>query len=187
MHSGSLEKWSGLYFIKNCLCNSRIDNFSLMLHTFRNSKENSLSLECLDYFNNHKNVEFLYKYIDDNERDQFIMNYDIGLAIYEKDERNLSTFGENMEQIGFSSGKFCQFMKLGLPVILKRNEFWDSLFKSYKIGYLLDDFKDWDEAIHKISEDYNSISINCLNLFNEKLDPRLSTKPLLNYFSNCYQ
>jgi len=183
LHSGSAYKWSGMEWITKGIRSSIKSNFSLTIHSFQNLSENNYIKELKIINNEKRNISFLSKVMSDSEHENFVLDYDIGIAIYQNDESNNGTLGRNMENIGLSSGKFSLFMKMGIPVIMKSHPFMLNLVSSEPIGYLMNSTGEWDDAIDYITENYDVLSKNCISFYERRLNPYNTMEPFFSFLA----
>ena len=183
LHSGSAYKWSGMEWITNGIRSSIKSDYSLTIHSFKNINENNYIKELKILSSEKRNIFFLSKVMSDSEHENFVLDYDIGIAIYQNDESNNGTLGRNMENIGLSSGKFSLFMKMGIPVIMKSHPFMLNLVSSEPIGYLMNSTGEWDDAIDYITENYDVLSKNCISFYERRLNPYNTMEPFFSFLA----
>ncbi len=92
----------------------------------------------------------------------------VGLAIYVN--YDLPTGGDNIEYMGFSSGKFNMFMKYGKPTITTGQFTFKEIFDEFRCGVAIDNIRNIHIALAKISGNYEMYQSEALRLHNEKLE-----------------
>ncbi|MCX6210287.1 MAG: hypothetical protein NTZ59_12520, partial [Bacteroidetes bacterium] len=102
----------------------------------------------------------------------YLKQFDMGLAIY------VPTFedkyvGDNLVNMGLSSGKFSQYMKAGLPTITSRVGLYETLNNQYNFGFTVNTTDELRSVLSSNIE-YKTLQKNALRLFDEKLDPTSS-------------
>jgi hypothetical protein len=94
---------------------------------------------------------------------ELISSADIGIALY-----NLPQ-SPNFVYIGKASGKLCQYLQCGLPVIVTRMPGWEEALRHHRSGISVDSPSEIKAAAEQIFADYDYFSQGALAHFEEEL------------------
>lgn len=95
--------------------------------------------------------------------DEVLSSAHIGLAIYG------SVGGENAMEVGLASGKLCQFLKLGIPVIVSDYKVLREYVHARGVGVAISELAQMEDAISKIESDYSGYRQRALDAFSMDL------------------
>jgi glycosyltransferase involved in cell wall biosynthesis len=98
----------------------------------------------------------------------------IGLAFY-------ADLGNNFSQIAMASGKLCQYLQYGKPILVNNLPSLVNLIDKYNCGIVIKNPKDSKEiqkAIETIANNYQKYSDNAKNCFKEEFDFAKKAEPI---------
>ena len=112
-----------------------------------------------------------------NDLSILLHSADAGIAFY-KPCYTCSLDGNNIKNIGLSSGKLAVYLQHGLPVITNATEPWTSYIKTYNLGMVIKEPRDIENCFNQniTREDFKE---NCYRFFYEYLDLDKTIIPLL--------
>ena len=91
----------------------------------------------------------------------------IGLSLYKVAASGIEA--ENVRNIGKSSGKLNNFLKLGIPVIMSRLPFFEEIENRYQCGVCIDDMDGFLDALNEISGQYAGYKQNAIACYSSEL------------------
>ena len=136
------------------------DQFVLVLHTYI---ENPVNIEYFKLIEKNiiPNRIFLSKkQFSFWKMDEILSSADIGLIFYRGKD-------ENFTEIGFSSNKLTQYMKVCLPLITNDLPFFKSFFEENNCGICVSTTKEINIALEKINSDYEKYRENAYKMYNK--------------------
>jgi glycosyltransferase involved in cell wall biosynthesis len=95
--------------------------------------------------------------------DELVSSADIGIALYKVKE------SPNILYMGKSSGKICQYLHCGLPVIATRMPWWEEMLQHYNSGISIDSPSAILVAIEQIFTNYDRFSQGAQDHFENEL------------------
>lgn len=105
--------------------------------------------------------------VEPAELDSLFSSAYIGLVLYKVPLKGIEA--ENVRVIDKSSGKANNFLKVGIPVVMSRLEYFEYIENKYKCGTCIDSVDDILHVISKISTSYESYSKNARGCFDAEL------------------
>lgn len=123
------------------------DEFVKELHSVNPGDSLLLSLEPVPY----------------EQIDELMASADIGVALYG------AAGGMNTTEVGLASGKLCQFLKVGKPVIVSNYKVLREFVEKYKCGIAIDGADQVAQAATTIIADYEEYSNGAIRAFDDEL------------------
>jgi len=118
------------------------------------------------------NTLFVPKELPYDKYMQLLSVCDVGLALFRPAYRHWAD-GRNIRQMGLSSGKFCNYVSCGLPVICDSNQDkFHSLATSYPVIQTVTTSDEILSKLKVLSEPGFDVDACCKKLFDEALNPR---------------
>ena len=150
-----------------------LNQFTFNFQTHRINTTNPLILSLLED-SSSKNV-FIEKnnFINYKHYLRYISSFDIGISLYfphQHDDISIE-LGENLSEIGLSSGKMAAYLACGLPVIFSHTNLLSELNKKYEFGIMINNVSELGYAINEIQNKYKIYSQNALNFYRSELKP----------------
>lgn len=159
LYSGNIIEWAMCLEIVQSV-KSWDEEFVLILHSYIENPVNQ------DYFNELHNsfvpgrVFLSQKHFSFWELDEIMSSADIGLNFYRMKD-------ENFTEIGFSSNKLTQYMKLGIPTISNDIPFFKDFLNKHNCGISISSFEEINTALKNISTNYSVFKQNVINTYNK--------------------
>lgn len=88
---------------------------------------------------------------------------DIGLCVY-------TNPAPQFQKMGISSNRLCMFLAMGVPIIASYQESFEFLEK-YECGIMVKDCGEFKDAVAKIRENFQEMSLNCHECIEEYVRP----------------
>lgn len=169
---GSYSAWAGGEIIYQLIAQNKLpSNYIIVIHSrFQLNEEVPLHKKTLELMKHNSNIIVTTDYIESfDDTIAYLQQFDMGLAIY------VPTFedkyvGDNLVNMGLSSGKFSQYMKAGLPTITSNVGLYQQLNSKYNFGFTIENVDELS-TILSTEINLNTLKKNALKLFDEKLDP----------------
>jgi glycosyltransferase involved in cell wall biosynthesis len=160
----SSEHWNNEWVIVLHQRYKQYDNFTLEKIAGKNRKNIYISpFPVLAFENMH----------------QLLHAADLGLAFYLPQRTNASD-GNNLLNIGMSSGKISTYLQHGLPIMINELGEMSSFVQEYQLGRVIKSIYDSPLALQNLTTDnLSEYRNNCYRFFEEKLDLNVTMKPLL--------
>jgi glycosyltransferase involved in cell wall biosynthesis len=162
LYAGNIVDWAMcLEIVKSAAKWS--NDFALVLHTYTENPSNP------DYFSEIKEnliegKSFLsMKALNYSELDEALSSADIALLFYQGSD-------ENFTEIGFSSNKLAQYVKVGLPIISNDLPAFKEILENNKCGVCVPDAGNINDAAAKILQSYDEYRQNAFNLYDHKFN-----------------
>ncbi|MBN1615001.1 MAG: hypothetical protein JW950_11095 [Deltaproteobacteria bacterium] len=181
IHAGSFEDWTCARELLETT-GDWPENALLVVHT-RYEAKNMHRYEDILKGNRAGRVIFSLKPLPTDEYGLMLRSAHIGLVLYKKTTggRYSKYQGENIMNIGLSSGKFASYMKYGLPTVSLGQRTYRRLLGEYRFGCDIDTIGEIPDAIGRILASYDLHSREAKRLFAERLRfdlhwPRLREK-----------
>jgi len=162
LYPGELAAWSCVYELYCCSKNLP-DEYVIILHSRRKIDTSDFTKKIVE----NANLRLSLNPVENNQLDALYGSAFIGLSLYKIAPNGITA--RNLKIIGKSSGKHNQFMKIGIPVVMSDLPFFKYIEKKYKCGICIGDFRYLNDAIQRISENYNEYSANASECFNKEL------------------
>jgi hypothetical protein len=169
---GSFYEWSGANIIYDLISGDlQTGNYVIVIHSrFPLDNKNDLHNKIIELTKTRKNIYLTTDYIESyGQTIAYLKQFDIGLVFYVPVLGD-KWIGENIYNIGLSSGKFSMFMKAGIPTIASNLPTYKKLNDEYNFGFLIKDKSDLLDILNN-EIDLEYYKNNCLKLFNEKINP----------------
>ena len=172
--SGSLDLYTGVdQLLRTIKSDAFLNQFTFNFQTHRINTTNPLILSLLED-SSSKNV-FIEKnnFINYKHYLRYISSFDIGISLYfphQHDDISIE-LGENLSEIGLSSGKMAAYLACGLPVIFSHTNLLSELNKKYEFGIMINNVSELGFAINEIQYKYKMYSQNALNFYRSELKP----------------
>lgn len=169
---GSYSTWAGGDMIYDIVSQNKLpDEYVIIIHSrFQLNEDVPLHKKTLELMKNHSNILVTTDYIESfDDTIAYLQQFDMGLAIY------VPTFedkyvGDNLVNMGLSSGKFSQYMKAGLPTITSSVGVYTSLNNQYNFGFTIDTVDELQKVL-STNIHWEELKQNAFKLFTQKLDP----------------
>jgi glycosyltransferase involved in cell wall biosynthesis len=139
------------------------DPWRCVLHSVQPRTLNEPYIKKLIELNSKEKVIFSLTPVPYSEINNILASAEIGLILYS------SELGENISNVGLSSGKLSHFLKLGVPVIVSNLPGLSDFVQEHKIGEVLVRQEDLPILIEKISVDIIEYRKRCVICFNTYL------------------
>jgi hypothetical protein len=179
VYSGSVGTWCGTNAIIEAFDKGYwIDSHWLVFHTRTSLQADNPFYADLKRLDADRNIPFSlhpHPYDSFEELAMFLSGFDMALALYYPNNEN-PYYGQNMRDIGLSSGKFSMYMMLGLPTIVTPCDIYVELLKKYQFGAVISDI----EQIGRVLRSSDFSNQNACNLYEKELQP---DKRLENYIN----
>jgi glycosyltransferase involved in cell wall biosynthesis len=183
---GTFDIWTGSdYVIDFFEYNTLPQDFYLVIHSrYGFNNEIDQHQKIVELAKRNDRIILNDCYIEGfSESVHFLKQFDIGVNLYKPNDLNACQ-GENIYNIGLSSGKFSMYMMAGLPVIMSKLPTYEELNEDYEIGFCIDGYFEFEKLLKNIGHfDLNAKKQNCLKLYRDKLD---ISKSLFNYLDINY-
>lgn len=111
------------------------------------------------------NIEFIEQTLSIDEYTSYIQQYAVGLVWYSPLKKDESHY-----YIGLSSGKLFKHLSLGQPVIAVSCPGVTEVVKRYKLGVVIKDISELDDAYNEIMKNYSYYRKNVLRVYKIKFD-----------------
>jgi glycosyltransferase involved in cell wall biosynthesis len=96
---------------------------------------------------------------------------DVGLAFYTPQASIDSTQGRNVHLMGFSSGKFANYLYCGLPVVVNDAGVGpNNVVEKWGCGFSVNTSEQIRTALNSIFSSYDTYSENAIRCFNQELE-----------------
>ena len=180
---GTLDNWSGAFLLKEIAKENLIpEKTRIIIHSrYPLNTNNSIHREVLEISKNNNKLIICEDYIDSySDTVSFLKQFDLGIALYIP-ERNKAYIGDNIYNIGLSSGKFSTYMRSQLPTIASDLPTYNELNKQYNFGYTINSLSEFSEVLKNIGN-LDLKKKNCSYLFNDKLNSTQSIMKYINVF-----
>jgi hypothetical protein len=118
----------------------------------------------------NSNIKFFKQNLTQEEYTKFISAYDIALIWYSDNS------DENVYNIGLASGKFFKHLSLRQPVIVNKAPGLADEVRKYKLGVVIDDLGELEEAVKMITSKYDYYVQNIKCRYEEKYDYHKAAK-----------
>jgi hypothetical protein len=180
VHSGSVEKWSGMEIVIEALKKGIPKNYTILIHSkFPLDLNNDLHKELIDLSKNgYPVIVHDNQFADYSDYCAFLSSFDFGLALYVKDSTSYYT-GKNITEIGLASGKFSTYMLMDMPTIATTCFSYQNLNSDYCFGSLINDA---DGLINVLNS--NTLPAipkgNCKKIYDLLLDPAITMDAYIN-------
>ncbi|KPA09281.1 family 2 glycosyl transferase [Candidatus Magnetomorum sp. HK-1] len=161
---GSIAYWTMADFI---IESTRFwpDDWVLVIN---NRYKNDLSNPYYAKYNQQEKVFFLSHPAEQlSQLENILLSADMGVALYRPIQGSIGC-GNNIKNIGMSSGKIGVYLKYGLPVITNDIGEMSSYISKYKLGIVIDTKKPL--LINFSSENIIFWKKKCVQFFNDQLD-----------------
>ena len=120
------------------------------------------------------NLEFKEQVLSNDEHTNFMRQYAVGLVWYSPLKEDEARY-----YIGLSSGKMFKHLSLGQPIIIVRCEGAADVVAKYKIGIVIDNISELDDAYNEILKNYSYYRNNVLKVYKNKFDFKKVIAPFL--------
>jgi hypothetical protein len=172
IHSGSVAGWSGIKQIIKAIEDGLPKDTFIFIHSrFKFETSNVFHQKLFQLSStNHQVILHDEIFNDYNDYLSFLKMFDYGLVLYESDGGIFT--GNNIKEIGLSSGKFSTYMAVGLPSLLANCTTYTKLVKSDAIGAVLSEEEDLSFHI-KNQTLSNFKKATCMAFYERALYPEL--------------
>ncbi|CAN5423035.1 hypothetical protein BH09BAC5_BH09BAC5_23420 [soil metagenome] len=182
--SGSMQVWTGVDKLLDCVEKNWDDRFWLLFHSrFELGNENEFA-ERIRTLNAKGFPVSLHNKPFENVDDlgTFLSQCDFGLVIYVPIDHPYA--GMNIKEVGLASGKFSMYMMLGLPVIATNCLAYLDLMKEHDFGVLADSISDIPAQLPLLMMN-NEVRVQaCKQLYEKYLFPENKIKEIVTYLEN---
>lgn len=129
--------------------------------------------QCKRISRTHPNIQVYTKILQPQEFTEFLKQFAVGFIWYSPTE------DKNINSIGLSSGKFFKHLSLGQPVITNVCPELSKVVKKYKLGIVIHDVSELQDAYDSIMENYMYYQNNVINVYKNKFDYKEVIRPFL--------
>lgn len=158
LHAGGLGDWTMSLELAEAT-RTWPEDWVLIFHT-RETQNGDAYLDKVRAAADNSRVLFSLQPVPYAQLDALVGSADIGIALYRD-------IGENVSQIGLSSGKLAQYLKCGLPVVTTGFPSLRRIIEGYRCGICVSDPQEVEQAVIKIMECYGTYSANSVVCYNE--------------------
>ncbi len=120
-------------------------------------------------FKNNPNIKVITQKLSDEEYTKFISAYDIALVWYSDED-------DNIYYVGLSSGKLFKHLSIGQPVIVNEAPGLAEEVRKYKLGVVIKDARELEDAVRTITADYDSYVKNIKRIYRKRYDYKKVSK-----------
>lgn len=149
----------------------KIKNISV---TFSGHMDQWCQCRAIELKKTNPNIKFYEKNLSPEEHTEYLRKFAVGLVWYsplKEDEQNY--------YIGLASGKMFKHLSLGQPIIAVKCPGITAEVNKYKLGVVIDDISELEEAYAKIISNYKYYQSNIISTYKKKYDFKQVIKPLL--------
>lgn len=172
--SGSLDLYTGVdQLLRVIKSDAFLNQFTFNFQTHRINTTNPLILSLLEDSSTKNVVVEKNNFINYKHYLKYISSFDIGISLYfphQHDDISIE-LGDNLSEIGLSSGKMAAYLACGLPVVFSYSNLLHELNKKYEFGIMINKVSDLGNAINEIQNKYKIYSQNALNFYRSELKP----------------
>ena len=162
LHAGGLADWTMSLELAEAT-RTWSGDWVLIFHT-REAQNGDAYLDKVRAAADNSRVLFSLQPVPYAQLDALVGSADIGIALYRD-------IGENVSQIGLSSGKLAQYLKCGLPVVTTDFPSLRQIIEGYRCGICVSDPQEVGQAVSEILECYDTYSTNSVVCYNELFAP----------------
>lgn len=165
--TGSVAKWSCIDEIIKQFKDYLPDNWVFVIHDrYGKTLESIISMNVNSLLN--KKIYLTNQMLNSDDLDDFLSDADLGIVSYCPIFSSPYT-GKNIQHIGLSSGKFSNYMKNGLPVIVYNSYSLRQFIDKYNIGFYVQDLNEIRYTLSNFNTK-NEYSTKCKNFYLEFLN-----------------
>lgn len=177
VHSGSIAAWAGINQIIEAVESGLPENTYIFIHNrakFDPSNPIHSKLLSLKAANA---ALILHDEIFEDYDDylSFLQIFDYGIVLYEPDGGIFT--GNNIQEIGLSSGKFATYMAVGLPSLMHNCTTYQKITASYPIGLTLSNQKLGYYIQNNSLKSFKKT--DCITFYKKVLDPEVNINSFL--------
>lgn len=172
IHSGSVAEWSGIKQIIKTIDKGLPKDTFIFIHSRSKFDKTNVFHQQLFQLKSTNHQVILHDEIFNDYDDylSFLKMFDYGLVLYESDGGIFT--GNNIKEIGLSSGKFSTYMAVGLPSLLANCTTYTKLVKSAAIGAVLSEEEDL--SFHIKNQTLSNLKKEaCIAFYDKALNPDL--------------
>lgn len=125
------------------------------------------------------NISFIEQQLTPEQYTDYIRQFAVGLVWYSPSEKDV-----NNCYMGLASGKMFRYLSLGKPVIAVKCRGLAHEIRKYKLGVVIDDISQLDEAYMKIMRNYTFYQANVIKVYKKRYDFNTNVKPFLDCLVN---
>ena len=162
LHAGGLADWTMSLELAEAT-RTWSGDWVLIFHT-REAQNGDAYLDKVRAAADNSRVLFSLQPVPYAQLDALVGSADIGIALYRD-------IGENVSQIGLSSGKLAQYLKCGLPVVTTDFPSLRQIIDGYRCGICVSDPQKVGQAVGEILRHYDTYSANSVVCYNELFSP----------------
>lgn len=183
---GSFEEWSGGKLIYDLIAGNHLkDKYVFVIHLrYPLNERDDLHKSVMSLAAERSDIIITNNYIDYFENTiLYLKQFDFATVFYTP-ILGLKFIGDNIYNIGLSSGKFSLCMKAGLPAFTSNLPTYININKEYEYGFIVDNVSDIVEVLDS-SINIEHYRENSIRLFEEKLNPtNILNEYIMNYLAN---
>jgi hypothetical protein len=120
-------------------------------------------------------IEFNEINFDLDKWNDYLNRFAVGLIWY------CTCGNDNNDNIGLASGKFFKHLSLGQPVITLENPILGNIVRKYKLGVVVKDVSELQNAYEHIMKNYSFYQNNIRQVYKDKFDYAKVIQPFLKY------
>jgi glycosyltransferase involved in cell wall biosynthesis len=162
LHAGRIVDWAMSYEIVESAKNWP-DEYVLIMHSYYLPDKNTEYFLRVDECAAKGKVFFSFGSVDYYEFNELLASAHVGLLFYKGTE-------ENFIEIGSSSNKLAQYLRVGLPVISNSLPSLKAAIEGNKCGICVPRLTEIPQALSKITAEINSYKQNAIDCFRRQYD-----------------
>ncbi len=168
LYQGSAGDWAWSHSVLMVFQSHKLD-YKLVFHVNEASKSEVLGdFELSDLIN----VEFSTANLPIDAVKNVVESCDVGLVIYEHPS-------PNTHYVGYSSGKLCQYLKSGKPIICNDIPLISNHVREFGSGVIVSSAEEIPAAFLRIMAEYDEYSTNAVKHYNAQINPDIEIIRLL--------
>jgi glycosyltransferase involved in cell wall biosynthesis len=162
LYAGNIKDWSMCLEIAQEAQNWKDDKV-FVIHTWRTDCIHEEYVKKIEKLTKTKKVFLSLNPVEYDKLPELLSSADIGVIFY----KNL---GANFMEVGHSSNKLVDYLKVGLPVITIDFPSFKNVINSYNCGMCVKHPRDMEDAVEKIFSDYHYFSNNAITCYTDEYD-----------------
>lgn len=127
---------------------------------------------------NSDKIIFSNQPLNDDEYEKLVKSSYVGIALYD------GKISENINYVGYSSGKIAQYLKCGVPIIVSNLPLLNELVENYHCGFCVNDTSEIVEALSKVKNNHKYYSEGAKTAYKAVFDPELYIDDILIRLAN---
>jgi glycosyltransferase involved in cell wall biosynthesis len=153
------------------------DNWICVIHAAQPMAADDPYLAMLARKNGNARVIFSTSPVQYDQVQELMASARIGIALYG------AAGGPNTTHVGLASGKLCQFLKVGVPVIVSDYPVLRQFVLKHRVGLPLSSLEELPKLIEAIESDYSGYRQRCISAFDKYLSFESHFEKVIAYLS----